>query len=312
MIETEIGKIVPLNEKIQFWDVIKRKSLDLSQRLSGRHDDYAQRLERCCELLKFKVCPNGYLFLKDAQFCRVRGCPICEWRRSRKIASQVGKATKEIAGLYPNHKYMSISLPVPPCKVSSLPVALSNLRSGYRRLSELKVWIPDGWLTFLNISFLNDMVLLKLNCLCFVPSRYFAQQYISKRKWSELWSQSLRIDTLLKIETHGLGKLPINYAAHYAKKLSCGLDLSLCSDEILVDVINGLHQQKMFTASGLFKDYLDSGDRPAKKYYPSEKAAIQSMKKVYYANLPNPENDEHIEQYLMLDELPTFEDANKI
>lgn len=309
MIETEIGKIVPLKEKIQVWDLLKRKNLNLAERLLSRHGNYAQRLEKCCELLKFNVCHNGYLLLKDFQCCRVRGCPICEWRRFGSIARQVYKAAQEIIDFYPAHRYMSISLPLPPSKASNLPEALNNLHLSYRRLKQLKVWIPDGCLTFIDVSFWNDVSLLKLNCLCLMPSHYFGKEYISRKKWNEVWSQSLRLDTPSDVEVHNLGKLSIKDVAQHAKKLNRGLDLSLCSDESLVDVINSLHKQKMFTASGAFKEYLSFGDKQARKYYSSEKKAIQAMQRVYYANLPNPEDDQHLEQYLMLNELPSFEEC---
>ncbi|WP_292733091.1 hypothetical protein [Nostoc sp. JL31] len=48
---------------------------------------YAWRVRMCSELLKFQLVPDdaeGILKLKllDARFCRVRHCPICQWRRS--------------------------------------------------------------------------------------------------------------------------------------------------------------------------------------------------------------------------------------
>lgn len=52
---------------------------------------YAWRMRICSELLKFQLVPKeseGILKLKlsDARFCRVRHCPVCQWRRRRKAA----------------------------------------------------------------------------------------------------------------------------------------------------------------------------------------------------------------------------------
>ena len=44
---------------------------------------YADRINGCSGILKFGVSPNqGKLVLKQAFFCRVRHCPVCQWRRS--------------------------------------------------------------------------------------------------------------------------------------------------------------------------------------------------------------------------------------
>ena len=44
---------------------------------------YADRINGCSGILKFGVNPDqGKLVLKQAFFCRVRHCPVCQWRRS--------------------------------------------------------------------------------------------------------------------------------------------------------------------------------------------------------------------------------------
>ena len=44
---------------------------------------YADRINGCSGILKFGVNPEqGKLVLKQAFFCRVRHCPVCQWRRS--------------------------------------------------------------------------------------------------------------------------------------------------------------------------------------------------------------------------------------
>ena len=44
---------------------------------------YAERINACSGILKFGVNPDqGKLVLKQAFFCRVRHCPVCQWRRS--------------------------------------------------------------------------------------------------------------------------------------------------------------------------------------------------------------------------------------
>src|ERR1700745_1030309 len=53
----------------------------------GRHRRYALRVEQCSQVLQFARDPpkksgKQKLTLKGAWFCRVRQCPVCQWRRS--------------------------------------------------------------------------------------------------------------------------------------------------------------------------------------------------------------------------------------
>ncbi len=51
----------------------------------------AYNLENCATYLEFKKYQDNSLKLSLANFCKVRLCPMCAWRRSLKIFSQVSK-----------------------------------------------------------------------------------------------------------------------------------------------------------------------------------------------------------------------------
>ncbi len=51
----------------------------------------AYNLENCATYLEFKKFQDDSLKLSLANFCKVRLCPMCAWRRSLKIFSQVSK-----------------------------------------------------------------------------------------------------------------------------------------------------------------------------------------------------------------------------
>lgn len=54
--------------------------------------DKARRLAECAQWAEFERLPNGQgLRLHEASFCRVRLCPMCQWRRSLKLGDQVRK-----------------------------------------------------------------------------------------------------------------------------------------------------------------------------------------------------------------------------
>src|SRR4030088_2035012 len=71
------------------WDVHRGEADEVQQAYAGglsRHQRYALRVEQCSQVLEFVRDPPGSgkrkYTLKNAWFCRVRHCPVCQWRRS--------------------------------------------------------------------------------------------------------------------------------------------------------------------------------------------------------------------------------------
>ena len=53
-------------------------------------------LEECADELLFLQDAEGNRRLKQGNFCRIRVCPMCNWRRSLKLFSQVSAVTDAI------------------------------------------------------------------------------------------------------------------------------------------------------------------------------------------------------------------------
>lgn len=51
----------------------------------------ADRVSQCGSYLDFGILPDGTKKLVKANFCRDRLCPLCNWRRSLKLYSQVSQ-----------------------------------------------------------------------------------------------------------------------------------------------------------------------------------------------------------------------------
>src|SRR4051812_2931855 len=72
------------------WDVHRAEADAVQEAYAGgtsRHQRYATRVEACSQVLEFARDPPAgsgkqKLKLKNAWFCRVRHCPVCQWRRS--------------------------------------------------------------------------------------------------------------------------------------------------------------------------------------------------------------------------------------
>ena len=64
------------------WASHKSDAQLLSYALALSDDRAAQRVRHCAVTLWFRRHEDGSLRLDTAQFCRVRLCPVCQWRRS--------------------------------------------------------------------------------------------------------------------------------------------------------------------------------------------------------------------------------------
>ena len=53
-------------------------------------------LKYCSNYLTFAETTDGNKKLVDARFCRIRLCPMCTWRRTKKVFSQLSRIVQEI------------------------------------------------------------------------------------------------------------------------------------------------------------------------------------------------------------------------
>lgn len=89
--------------KVRPWRKHKQEAMSLSDiyETLGTDPDYpdaakaldkARRLSECAQWAEFERLPDGQgLRFHEASFCRVRLCPMCQWRRSLKLGDQVRK-----------------------------------------------------------------------------------------------------------------------------------------------------------------------------------------------------------------------------
>ena len=60
----------------------------------------AERLRTCATRLIYGIGEDGKRRLRAANFCRVRLCPICQWRRSLKLYSQMSNKSLNAAKVF--------------------------------------------------------------------------------------------------------------------------------------------------------------------------------------------------------------------
>ncbi|MGN1086712.1 MAG: protein rep, partial [Porcipelethomonas sp.] len=74
--------------------------------------------------------------LHDARFCRVRLCPICQWRRSIKTYAQMSQVL-EVASS-DGYRFIFLTLTMRNCEACELSDTLTSLLQGFNRLMKYK------------------------------------------------------------------------------------------------------------------------------------------------------------------------------
>ena len=124
-----------------FWDEHRSdaESVKILYNYSVELSKYAERINACSGILKFGVNPDqGKLVLKQAFFCRVRHCPVCQWRRSLLWRAVMFQQLPSIQERFPTHRWVFLTLTVKNPPVTELRDTLKHMNDSWQRLIQTK------------------------------------------------------------------------------------------------------------------------------------------------------------------------------
>ena len=129
------------NGKERPWKTYKRLGTFLYQ-LYGRAREIDEScispsayfaLERCCSWLLFRRYVEGsVLKLHKADFCRHRLCPVCNWRKSLKLFSQMKDVSARLLQDFPGARYLFLTLTVKNCSGAELAQTIDKMNFGFQ------------------------------------------------------------------------------------------------------------------------------------------------------------------------------------
>lgn len=188
------------------WKKHKEQSQELAKafrRLGEEYESKAQRCADCGGWLEFVACPNGHeKRLRSANFCKVRLCPMCAWRRSLATFHQLNQIVHE-ASKRQKMRFIFLTLTTRNVQGNELSKTLDKLFQAWQRLSQRKAFrdVVIGWFRALEVT-RNDRRFSNwygtyhphFHVLLAVKPSYFTRLYIKQAEWVELWRKSLRVD----------------------------------------------------------------------------------------------------------------------
>jgi plasmid rolling circle replication initiator protein Rep len=169
----------------------------------GGFERYAERIRECSNRLQFalKLNEQGDVVFKlfAARFCRVRFCPVCQWRRCLMLVARFLKAMPKYLGDYPKLVPLFLTLTVRNPPVEDLRDTIGEMNRAFTRMTQRKVWPGEGWIKSVEVSKpkTEGEAHPHFHCLVFVKPSYFkGKGYITQQGWRELWQDCLRADYL--------------------------------------------------------------------------------------------------------------------
>jgi plasmid rolling circle replication initiator protein Rep len=225
-------------------------------------NDYSQRVSFCSQLLEFGLTPTENdtlkLKLRSARFCRVRHCPVCQWRRSLMWKAKAYKVLPKIVEAYPTHRWLFVTLTQKNVPVTELRDTLKAMNKGFQRLAERKTWPAIGWLRSTEVTRGRDgNAHPHFHCLLMVPRSYFGRNYIKLDEWVKLWRDCMRLDYSPILDTRAVkeGDKPMQLVPELLKYVTKESDL-VASREWFLEYTRQLHKMRMIATGGVLKQYL--------------------------------------------------------
>lgn len=182
------------------WDIHRAQSDKIAKIYAAiGYDRYSERINECSQWLKYVLKANDEgemkLRLREARFCRVRHCPVCQGRRSLMWRARFFKALPELQAKYPTGRWIFVTLTVKNCEISELKKTLTWMNAAWQRLTQRKAFPALGFIKSVEVPRGADGTAHPhFHCLMLVPAGYFKRGYLSHATWTSLWQSCLKTD----------------------------------------------------------------------------------------------------------------------
>lgn len=203
---------LPLSEvsdKDTIWDTQRYRTEQVSDIYghNAEFERYYERMSDCSTFLAYGFNDDG-LKLKQANFCRVRHCPVCQWRRSLLWKANMYVAYDKIKEKYPTHRWLFLTLTVKNCDITDLRETLDHMNKSWHRLVKRVKFLRgvEGWIRTTEVTKRekDGTAHPHFHIMLLVKPSYFAKNYIKQSEWSELWQSVLRVDYMPVIDVRAV------------------------------------------------------------------------------------------------------------
>jgi len=228
---------------------------------------YARRISDCSQWLDFALTSTDSdevaFKLQSSKFCRVRHCPVCQWRRSLKWRAKFFQVLPQIREVYPTARFIFLTLTVKNCELADLRSQITIMNKAWQRMVQRKNFPALGWVRSLEVTKSKDSSAHPhFHSLLMVPADYFLDGYLKQSDWTNLWQSALRINYTPIVDVRtvkpklGVEGDGIAAAVCETLKYSVKPDDLVSSADWLLGLTKQLHKTRAVAVGGVLKQYL--------------------------------------------------------
>lgn len=190
------------NNKKKNWKDYKMNNVELAESFERIFEDTeCTKPKRCLDCgteLVFKKLDDDKLTLYSANFCKIRLCPMCSWRKSLKMFGQVSKILSEIEK-EKEYNYLFLTLTIKNSNPDELKDNISHILKSFKRMTRYKKFddVVIGYFRSLEVTYNQQTNEFHphLHVLLTINKSYFnGRKYIKQKDWVALWKRALNID----------------------------------------------------------------------------------------------------------------------
>lgn len=228
-------------------------------------------LEECADVLWFLQDAEGKRRLKSANFCRVRVCPMCNWRRSLKLFSQVSAITDAILA-EKKARFIFVTLTVQNVRGDVLRETIDELNRAFK-------YIVDKHQTFAPAKKLKENLLgyMKAEEITYNadrddfhphihailevrPSYFRGDGYIKQKDWTAMWRAALGVDYDPLVDVRNIKGGTAKAVAEVAKyPVKMDNILKIANKDkaakALAQLYSAIFKRRLVTFGGDFREY---------------------------------------------------------
>ena len=204
LVDVKNGKEINWKEKKELSLLLADSYLRLSERKENEvvKDYFINKhlaVKYCSNYLTFAETTDGNKKLVDARFCRISLCPMCTWRRTKKVFSQLSRIVQEI-NKDKEREYIFLTLTCKNVQANELKQAIKDLLQAFKRMMDGNTRIKKmckGYFRGLEVTRNNDNGTYHphIHCVICVNKSYFTDKtYIPQKEWCSIWQHYLKTD----------------------------------------------------------------------------------------------------------------------
>ena len=173
-----------------------------------------KKLEECGNNLLFSVNDKNEKKFKSAYFCRLRTCPMCNWRKSLKMFGHTNKIVNKILEQNSSTRFLFVTFTVENCEADKLSQTIDMMNMGFKRLTDKSkgVKITEkfksnmlGYIRAMEVTYNQekDTYHPHIHCIFAVKAGYFTHGYIKKSDWQYIWGEccNTEYEPIVKVQT---------------------------------------------------------------------------------------------------------------